>query len=228
MCAGFVDRSILRGCLCVCVCHSPVLEHPCCAHVSVCTLSVCRCCHAYLCSAGRAFEAVKDGATSLAKDFKSFFSKIAQATGLMRASSDDGGRSSQPAAEVDEHSQARLCVEIFKLMRKGVLLLDEVDMILHPLKSELNWPIGEKEPLDFTRSSFGFGLRWKVPYHLLDAVFYASGTHRTINFNESREALIVLESIKMAVKSGIEQRVIQTTPRLLLRRLPVGRRCAIR
>ena len=35
------------------------------------------------------------------------------------------------------------CTEILKLFRTGVLLLDEVDLILHPLKSELNWPIGK-------------------------------------------------------------------------------------
>ena len=27
---------------------------------------------------------------------------------------------------------------------------DEVDMLLHPLKSELNWPLGGEEPLDMT------------------------------------------------------------------------------
>ena len=37
-----------------------------------------------------------------------------------------------------------------------------MDLILHPLKSELNWPIGRKEPLDFTRSRLGTGLRWQV------------------------------------------------------------------
>lgn len=31
----------------------------------------------------------------------------------------------------------------------------QVDLILHPLKSELNWPIGGKRPLDFTRSREG-------------------------------------------------------------------------
>lgn len=51
-------------------------------------------------------------------------------------------------------------------------------MLLHPLKSELNWPIGEKHPLDFTRSKkFGIGLRWDAQWHLLvsfdgDSVFF--------------------------------------------------------
>ena len=52
--------------------------------------------------------------------------------------------------------------------------MDEVDLILHPLKSELNFPIGPKEPLDLTRSSKGSkGLRWEIPFHMLDALFYA-------------------------------------------------------
>ena len=37
-------------------------------------------------------------------------------------------------------------------MFKEELFCDEVDLILHPLKSELNWPIGIKLPLDFTMS----------------------------------------------------------------------------
>ena len=34
--------------------------------------------------------------------------------------------------------------KVLGLFRRGVLLLDEVDMILHPLRSELNFPIGDK------------------------------------------------------------------------------------
>lgn len=47
-------------------------------------------------------------------------------------------------------SQASVCGRILRIFRDGALLLDEVDLILHPLKSELNWPLGAKEPLDFT------------------------------------------------------------------------------
>lgn len=56
----------------------------------------------------------------------------------------------------------------------GALLMDEVDLVLHPLKSELNFPIGDKEPLDLTRSSAGKGVRWDIPLHLLDALFHAA------------------------------------------------------
>ena len=46
------------------------------------------------------------------------------------------------------------------------MLLDEVDLILHPLKSELNWPMGQKDALDFTRE----GMRWQVAFHMLDGI----------------------------------------------------------
>ena len=51
---------------------------------------------------------------------------------------------------------------------RGVLLLDEVDMLLHPLRSELNFPIGEKFPLTPNPS------RWDLPIYLLDIILKAS------------------------------------------------------
>ena len=51
--------------------------------------------------------------------------------------------------------------QILKLFKEGVLPLDEVDLLLHPLKSELNWRIGNTALIDFTKSNtFGIGLRW--------------------------------------------------------------------
>ena len=57
---------------------------------------------------------------------------------------------------VDEEAlraQAVNCRRILEVLHGGALMLDEVDMILHPLKSELNWPLGLKQPLDFTRGA---------------------------------------------------------------------------
>jgi hypothetical protein len=84
--------------------------------------------------------------------------------------------------------QAVLCVEIFKIMRTSVEIMDDVDIILHPLKSELNWPLGVKEPLDFTRSRSGNGLRWSIPSHLLDAIFSCCGMPILADIAESRQA----------------------------------------
>ena len=50
---------------------------------------------------------------------------------------------------VDQLSkQATELQGILSLFKQGVMLLDEVDLILHPLKSELNFPLGEKVDLD--------------------------------------------------------------------------------
>jgi hypothetical protein len=79
----------------------------------------------------------------------------------------------------------------------------QVDLILHPLKSELNWPLGKKRPLDMTRnrpgSQLGDGIRWLIPFHLLDALFYCSEGRAVIDiaFQDSRRAKSVLESIKV-------------------------------
>ena len=83
------------------------------------------------------------------------------------------------------------------------MLLDEVDLILHPLKSELNWPLGTKEPLDFTQSKMGKGLRWEIPWHLLDAIFYAKEKRMIVAFNNNREALLMLDQISCIIWRGV-------------------------
>ena len=60
-----------------------------------------------------------------------------------------------PLELASAHSQAVLASKIFEMLRSSVEIMDEVDVLLHPLKSELNWPLGAKEPLDFTRSRAG-------------------------------------------------------------------------
>jgi len=51
---------------------------------------------------------------------------------------------------------------------KGVALIDEVDLVLHPLRSELNFPIGKKKALSMSPR------RWEMPVHLLDGVLRSS------------------------------------------------------
>lgn len=75
--------------------------------------------------------------------------------------------------------------------------MDEVDVILHPLKSELNWPLGLKEPLDFTRSRSGTGLRWNIPSHLLDGIFSCCGVPILADIADSRQASTLLVTISV-------------------------------
>ena len=56
-------------------------------------------------------------------------------------------------------------VRVLKLWKSGVLIMDEVDQLLHPLRSELNFPIGHKDPIDLA------GYRWDLPIFLIDGVF---------------------------------------------------------
>ena len=92
------------------------------------------------------------------------------------------------------HMQAGRAVQLQQVWRRAVAVIDEVDVVLHPLRSELNWPLGDKYALDFapltltltlsltlalaltltltlTRYALDFAPhRWELPWHLLDAV----------------------------------------------------------
>lgn len=93
------------------------------------------------------------------------------------------------AEEIQSHrEQAVIIDQIFEIFRGSVEIMDEVDIILHPLKSELNWPLGAKEPLDFTRSRMGNGLRWAIPSHLLDAIFCCCGIPIIADIADSKVA----------------------------------------
>lgn len=69
--------------------------------------------------------------------------------------------------------EAQVAASILGLLKGAVAVIDEVDIVLHPLKSELNWPLGGRAPLDFTVQTAPLGLRWRVPYLLIDAVLSA-------------------------------------------------------
>ncbi|KAJ9467248.1 Vacuolar protein sorting-associated protein 27 [Diplonema papillatum] len=66
-----------------------------------------------------------------------------------------------------------------KLRQNAIMLMDEVDVLLHPLKSELNWPLGARLPIDLTKSADANdpynGIRYKLPWFLLEIVFALSG-----------------------------------------------------
>jgi len=119
---------------------------------------------------------------------------------------EDPGVPHHPQMEVDLRELAR----VLSLFRDGVLIMDEVDLILHPLKSELNFPIGPKLDLDFNP------LRWKLPIHLLDAVFYAERGSMSVGFKESNRAVAVLEKIRAIINEGYKQRAMQRNPHIVL------------
>ena len=97
-----------------------------------------------------------------------------------------------------------------QLFRQSVLILDECDLILHPLKSELNFPIGAKEELDFAPN------RWKLPIHLLDAVFFAERGRMSVGFQDSNRAHSILAALAAVINDGYRQRALQRNPHIVL------------
>lgn len=106
------------------------------------------------------------------------------------------------------------CVELGKILnifRNGVMLLDEVDLILHPLKSELNFPTGEKYDLDVTEA----GERWDLPMHLLDAIFFAS-LGKISTFEQRGNALDIVRRLSTVIKEGYAASALQRLPHITL------------
>ena len=119
---------------------------------------------------------------------------------------------------------------------------DEVDILLHPLKSELNWPLGLKDPLDFTQAQADHGLRWSIPSHLLDAIFCCCGMPIIADIADSRQSgttlflrkllvyvviliyllcvymciVAVLNELTELIEKGFETLQLQRTPHLVL------------
>ena len=121
-----------------------------------------------------------------------------------------------PAEIVDARAQLALCEQIFEILRASVEIMDEVDVLLHPLKSELNWPLGAKEPLDFTRSRAGNGLRWSIPSHLLDAIFSCCGMPILADVAESKAAAACLDHLERVIEQGFATLQLQRSPHLAL------------
>jgi hypothetical protein len=103
--------------------------------------------------------------------------------------------------------QAEELAKILTLFKEGVMLLDEVDLILHPLKSELNFPIGDKFDLDGSED----GERWGLPIHLMDALFYTS-TGKVSTFEQRGIALDILKRLAAIIQQGIADRHLQRLP----------------
>ena len=121
-------------------------------------------------------------------------------------------------------------VRILDIWANGILIMDEVDVLLHPLRSELNFPIGIKKPIDMA------GHRWNLPIHLIDGIFAAqsllkeshSGTKdphakakaslRSSGLGHSEEGpgAEILQGLADGIEEGFELRAFQKNPHLVL------------
>ncbi|TPP41495.1 hypothetical protein CGC20_3525 [Leishmania donovani] len=127
---------------------------------------------------------------------------------------------------------------ILELWKRGVLIMDEVDVLLHPLRSELNFPIGLKHPIDMS------GPRWLLPIHLLDGIFASQqgraceDVQRQLECGSSSQTAnsarlggsslaemrgvqeekrrYALSAIRSVILTGFRQRALQREPHLVL------------
>ena len=93
----------------------------------------------------------------------------------------------------------------------------QVDLILHPLRSELNFPIGAREPLDSAPK------RWLLPLHLLDGLFQANAppapsvpSRGAAAHTATQKARHIIAQLQEALAEGYGLRFLQSTPHLVL------------
>eukprot|EP00439_Symbiodinium_sp_Y106_P005649 s3035_g1.t1 len=110
------------------------------------------------------------------------------------------------------------------LRNNSCALIDEVDLVLHPLKSELNFPIGNFEMYDLGCE------RWNLAVHLLDALFLNDEGHAAAGtfYPEIRNCIgkagdaaaarisQLEEEIPNIVREGYDALTLQKQPHLVL------------
>jgi hypothetical protein len=85
--------------------------------------------------------------------------------------------------------------------------------VLHPLKSETNFPIGEKKSLDLNSQ------RWLLPMHILEGILFACGCNQKICLGETMLAESdnqILSELALAFTEGFDSMALQRSPHLLI------------
>ena len=60
------------------------------------------------------------------------------------------------------------------------------------------------------------GVRWKIPFVLVDAVLYYATARVTIKLTDSRNATVLLDKIRDAIDDGCKLKVMQSVPHVVL------------
>jgi hypothetical protein len=108
------------------------------------------------------------------------------------------------------HRDCQELGRVLNLFQESILIMDEVDLILHPMKSELNFPIGPKQELDLSPQ------RWLLPVHLLDAIYYCDLQRMSVPFRNSKRATAILQTLSHAMRQGYATRALQKNPHCIL------------
>jgi hypothetical protein len=115
----------------------------------------------------------------------------------------------------------RMADEISKILQlldkknNGIALLDEVDLLLHPLHSELNFPVGNEEHLPLFSSDPKYQeLRFRLPMFLLDA--FGGFSCEILDADQQLEAFKILSDINAEIEKGKSLDCFQSNPHLVL------------
>lgn len=120
--------------------------------------------------------------------------------GAARSAAEDVAKDLRENSEIaDELKQV---IQLWGAKQRGIAIIDEVDLVLHPLRSELNFPIGEKSALDLSPR------RWQLVMHLLDGIFYSSlGRVSVEGLRLTSKAHQTLRAIAAVIKDGVKEYV---------------------
>ena len=86
-----------------------------------------------------------------------------------------------------------------------------MDLLLHPLRSELNFPVGNKFDLDLSEG----GERWGLPIFLFDALFYGRDGRQVV-LEDSKAAQLLLDRLSAVLAEGYAAKALQRTPHAIL------------
>ena len=75
---------------------------------------------------------------------------------------------------------------------------------------------GPQTTLNQSTQASSKGLRFEVPIHLFDAIFYVQQGRMTVPLQASRQAEVLLHAIRATIIRGIEERFLQRIPHLVL------------
>lgn len=115
---------------------------------------------------------------------------------------------------------------VLALLRRGPLVVDEVDEVMHPLRSELNFPIGERKRLEPAPA------RWQLPLALFDALSVAFVAATAAEFSVSQRIVAetdvglplslsahgqtALQTLASALRDGLAAQTVLQQPHLIL------------
>jgi hypothetical protein len=100
-----------------------------------------------------------------------------------------------------------------KIIEGAYLVVYFVLQVLHPLKSETNFPIGERVHLDLQEQ------RWLLPMHILEGTLFASGYKKRVHLGDvalTESEDIILRDLTLAFAEGFDSMALQRSPHLLI------------